>query len=87
LLRIPSVLVDFFGYPLDFEPTKHVLALQTLMFLVLSERWNSVRGENVNIGAMQWSRRDAKSNKAVSFVSVDSDVSEEILRKARNTEE
>jgi D-3-phosphoglycerate dehydrogenase len=80
-------IVDFFGYPLDFEPTKHVLALQNIDVPGIIGKVGTLLGEkNVNIGAMQWSRRDAKSNKAVSFVSVDSDVSEEILEKLRNTE-
>lgn len=80
-------IVDFFGYPLDFEPTKYVLALQNRDVPGIIGKVGTLLGENnVNIGAMQWSRRESKSNKAVSFVSVDNDVSGQMVEKLRNTD-
>jgi D-3-phosphoglycerate dehydrogenase len=80
-------IVDFFGYTLDFEPTRHVLALQNMDVPGIIGKVGTLLGQNnVNIAAMQWSRRDPQSKKAVSFVSVDSDVSAELIEKLRNTE-
>jgi len=80
-------IVDFFGYTLDFEPTKYVLALQNTDVPGIIGKVGTLLGQNnVNIAAMQWSRRDISSNKAVSFVSVDEEVSDDILEKLRNTD-
>ncbi len=79
-------IVDFFGYTLDFEPTKHVVALQNMDVPGIIGKVGTLLGQNnINIAAMQWSR-STKSNKAVSFVSVDSDVSSELLEKLRSME-
>jgi len=76
-------IVDFFGYALDFEPTKHVIALQNKDVPGIIGKVGSLLGENnINIGAMQWSR-SKKGDKAVSFVSVDSEINDEILEKLR----
>ena len=80
-------IVDFFGYTLDFEPTKYVLALQNTDVPGIIGKVGTLLGQNnVNIAAMQWSCRDISSNKAVSFVSVDEEVSDDILEKLRNTD-
>lgn len=77
-------IVDFFGYTLDFEPTKHVLALQNVDVPGIIGKVGTLLGlNNINIGAMQWSRSPRSKNKAVSFVSVDSDVSPELLAQLR----
>ncbi|AGC68144.1 D-3-phosphoglycerate dehydrogenase SerA [Thermoclostridium stercorarium subsp. stercorarium DSM 8532] len=74
-------IVDFFGYKLDFEPTPHVLALQNIDVPGIIGKVGTLLGENnINIAAMQWSR-NRKGEKAVSFVSVDTEVSDEILQK------
>lgn len=77
-------IVDFFGYQLDFEPTQYVLALQNRDVPGIIGKVGTLLGENnINIAAMQWSR-NSKDGKAVSFVSVDSDVSDEILEQLRS---
>lgn len=77
-------IVDFFGYQLDFEPTQYVLALQNKDIPGIIGKVGTLLGENnINIAAMQWSR-NSKDGKAVSFVSVDSDVPEEILERLRS---
>lgn len=77
-------IVDFFGYQLDFEPTQYVLALQNRDVPGIIGKVGTLLGENnINIAAMQWSR-NSRDGKAVSFVSVDSDVSDEILQKMRS---
>lgn len=76
-------IVDFFGYKMDFEPTSHVLALQNKDVPGIIGKVGTLLGENnINIGAMQWGR-SAKESKAVSFVSIDSDVSQELIEKLR----
>jgi D-3-phosphoglycerate dehydrogenase len=79
-------IVDFFGYKMDFEPTSHVLALQNKDVPGIIGKVGTLLGENnINIGAMQWGR-SAKESKAVSFVSVDSDVSADLVEKLRGIE-
>jgi len=74
-------IVDFFGYTLDFEPTSHVLALQNKDVPGIIGKVGTLLGANdINIAAMQWSR-STKGNKAVSFVSVDGEVSDDVLKK------
>jgi D-3-phosphoglycerate dehydrogenase / 2-oxoglutarate reductase len=76
-------LVDFFGYKLDFEPTPYVVAIQNIDKPGIIGKIGTTLGErDINIAAMQWSR-NRKGEKAVSFVSVDSIVSEEILEILR----
>ena len=77
-------IVDFFGYKLDFEPTKHVLAIQNKDVPGIIGKVGTLLGRNdINIAATQWSRSQ-KGNKAVSFVSVDSEVSDELLNELRS---
>ncbi|MDD4295910.1 MAG: NAD(P)-dependent oxidoreductase, partial [Ruminiclostridium sp.] len=72
-------IVDFFGYKLDFEPTPHVIALQNKDIPGIIGKVGTLLGENnINIAAMQWSR-NKRGDKAVSFVSVDVDISDELL--------
>lgn len=76
-------LVDFFGYKLDFEPTPYVVAIQNIDKPGIIGKIGTILGErDINIAAMQWSR-NRKGEKAVSFVSVDSVVCEEILEVLR----
>ena len=76
-------IVDFFGYKMDFEPSKYILALQNIDKPGIIGRVGTVLGDlGINIAAMQWSR-NSSGDKAVSFVSVDEDVSEDILEKLR----
>lgn len=74
-------IVDFFGYQLDFEPTPHVIALQNMDVPGIIGKVGTLLGENnINIAAMQWSR-NRRRDKAVSFVSVDAEVSNEVLQE------
>ncbi len=76
-------IVDFFGYKLDFEPTKRVLALQNKDVPGIIGKVGTLLGEkNINIAAMQWGRKE-KGIKAVSFVSVDNGISDELLEELR----
>ncbi|NLM73883.1 MAG: phosphoglycerate dehydrogenase [Clostridiaceae bacterium] len=76
-------IVDFFGYKLDFEPTAHVIALQNIDVPGIIGKIGTLLGEkNINIAAMQWGRKE-KGTKAVSFVSVDSEISDELLDELR----
>ncbi len=79
-------IVDFFGYKLDFEPAPYVIAIQNIDKPGIIGRIGTLLGSNgINIAAMQWSR-NRKGEKAVSFVSVDGEVSDEILAQLRKTE-
>jgi len=79
-------IVDFFGYKLDFEPTPYVIAIQNIDKPGIIGRIGTLLGSNgINIAAMQWSR-NRKGEKAVSFVSVDGDLSNDILAQLRQTE-
>ncbi|NMA66530.1 MAG: phosphoglycerate dehydrogenase [Clostridiaceae bacterium] len=76
-------IVDFYGYKLDFEPTKHVLALQNKDIPGIIGKVGTLLGKNdINIAAMQWGRKE-RGIKAVSFVSVDSEISDEVLDELR----
>ncbi|RCX13804.1 D-3-phosphoglycerate dehydrogenase [Anaerobacterium chartisolvens] len=76
-------IVDFFGYKLDFEPTPYVIAIQNIDKPGIIGRIGTMLGEaDINIAAMQWSR-NRKGEKAVSFVSVDVEVSNEVLESLK----
>ena len=76
-------IVDFFGYKLDFEPSPFILAIQNIDKPGIIGRIGTILGSaGVNIAAMQWSR-NRKGEKAVSFVSVDQEVSNETLEELR----
>jgi D-3-phosphoglycerate dehydrogenase / 2-oxoglutarate reductase len=79
-------IVDFFGYKLDFEPSPYIIAIQNIDKPGIIGRIGTLLGSNsINIGAMQWSR-SKKGEKAVSFVSVDGEVNEQVLSQLRQTE-
>jgi D-3-phosphoglycerate dehydrogenase / 2-oxoglutarate reductase len=79
-------IVDFFGYKLDFEPSPYVIAIQNIDMPGIIGRVGTLLGShNINIAAMQWSR-NSKGEKAVSFVSVDGEVSDDVLSKLIKTE-
>jgi D-3-phosphoglycerate dehydrogenase / 2-oxoglutarate reductase len=72
-------IVDFFGYKLDFEPAPYVIAIQNIDMPGTIGRVGTLLGANgINIAAMQWSR-NRKGEKAISFVSVDGEVSDAVL--------
>lgn len=79
-------IVDFFGYKLDFEPAPSVIAIQNIDMPGTIGRIGTLLGAHgINIAAMQWSR-NRRGEKAVSFVSVDGEVTEDILSQLRKTE-
>ena len=79
-------IVDFFGYKLDFEPTPYVIAIQNIDKPGTIGRIGTLLGSHgINIAAMQWSR-NRRGERAVSFVSVDGEVPDEVLAQLRNTE-
>lgn len=72
-------IVDFFGYKLDFEPSPYVIAIQNIDRPGVIGKIGTLLGSNdINIAAMQWSR-NRRGEKALSFVSVDVEVSDDIL--------
>ncbi len=72
-------VVDFFGYKLDFEPTPYVLAIQNVDKPGIIGQIGTILGAaDINIAAMQWSR-NKKGDKAVAFVSVDCEVTNEVI--------
>jgi D-3-phosphoglycerate dehydrogenase len=76
-------IVDFFGYQMDFEPTPYVLALQNHDVPGIIGKVGTVLGEKgINIAAMQWSRK-MTGDKAVSFISVDSEVDDATLAQIK----
>lgn len=77
-------IVDFFGYKLDFEPTPYIIAIQNIDKPGIIGQIGTILGAGgINIAAMQWSR-NRKGEKAVAFVSVDGEVSAEIMELLRN---
>lgn len=79
-------IVDFFGYKLDFEPTPYVIAIQNIDKPGTIGRIGTLLGSHgINIAAMQWSR-NRRGERAVSFVSVDGEVPDDVLAQLRNTE-
>ena len=77
-------IVDFFGYKMNFEPSPYVLAIQNIDKPGVIGQLGTILGAgDINIAAMQLSR-NRKGEKAVSFVSVDGEVSNEMLEKLRN---
>ncbi len=79
-------IVDFFGYKLDFEPTPYVVAVQNIDKPGIIGLIGTLFGKNgINIAAMQWSRSN-KGEKAVSFVSVDGPVSDDVIKQVSESE-
>jgi len=79
-----EVLVDFFGYHMDFELSPYVLAMQNQDVPGIIGRVGTLLGEkNINIATMHWSRKKDKM-RAQSFLSIDSPVDEETLEALRS---
>jgi D-3-phosphoglycerate dehydrogenase / 2-oxoglutarate reductase len=77
-------VVDFFGYKLDFDPTPYVIAIQNVDKPGIIGQIGTILGaSNINIAAMQWSR-NRRGDKAVAFVSVDAEVSNNVLQLLKN---
>jgi len=77
-------IVDFFGYKLDFEPTPYVIIVENVDKPGIIGQLGTILGAaNINIAAMQNSR-NKKGEKAVSFISVDGEVSQDVLRLMKN---
>ena len=76
-------IVDFFGYKLDFEPTPSVIAIQNVDRPGMIGKMCTALGDaGINIAAMQWSR-NRRGEKAVAFISVDGNVTQQILERLR----
>lgn len=79
-------IADFFGYQLDFEPAPYVIAIHCIDKPGIIGRVGTLLGANgLNIAAMQWSRK-GQGDRAVSFVSVDGEVSDAVLSQLRQSE-
>lgn len=77
-------IVDFFGYKMDFEPSPYVVAVQNVDKPGIIGQVGTILGAaGVNIASMQWSR-NRKGEKAVSFISVDNDVSKQVVDLIKN---
>ena len=77
-------IVDFFGYKLDFEPTPQVIVVRNTDTPGIIGRIGTLLGQHgINIGAMQWGR-NRKGEGAVAFVSVDSEISHEVLTQLQS---
>lgn len=73
-------IVEFYGYPLNFEPTPIVLALQNIDRPGMIGKIGVLLGaKNINIASFHLGRK-TRGEKAISFVSVDSHVSEEVIK-------
>ena len=76
-----EVLVDFFGYHMDFELSPYVVALQNQDVPGVIGRVGTILGENsINVATMHWGRKEEKM-KAQAFISVDSPVEQEVLER------
>ncbi len=74
-----EILVDFFGYHMDFELSPFVIAMQNDDVPGIIGRVGTVLGEHeINIATMHWSRKKDKM-RAQSFLSIDTPITEEIL--------
>ena len=70
-------ITDFFGYGMDFEPTRNVIAVQNEDKPGVIGRVGTILGEkNINIAALNWGR---KNNRANAFVGIDGEVSEDVV--------
>jgi D-3-phosphoglycerate dehydrogenase len=79
-------IVDFFGYKLDFEPSPQVIVLRNYDVPGIIGQVGTLLGkQDINIAAMQCSR-NRKGEKAMSFVSVDGEVSREALAQLQSIE-
>ena len=81
-----EVLVDFFGYHMDFELAPYVLALQNNDVPGVIGRIGTILGKNdVNIASMHWGRKKDKM-RAQAFISVDSPIDNDLLNQLGNVD-
>lgn len=81
-----EVLVDFFGYHMDFELSPYVLAMQNKDFPGIIGRIGTILGEQqINIATMHWSRKKDKM-RAQSFLSIDSPVDDATIESLKSIE-
>jgi len=74
-----EVLVDFFGYHMDFELSPYVLAMQNNDVPGVIGRVGTILGQNdINIATLHWGRKRDKM-RAQAFISVDSPVEPDLL--------
>ena len=80
-------LVDFFGYNVDFEPTTpYALAVQNIDQPGIIGQIGTILGvSKVNIASVRLSR-NRKGEKAVAFLGIDNEVTEEVLRLIINVD-
>jgi D-3-phosphoglycerate dehydrogenase len=79
-----EILVDFFGYHMDFELSPYVLAMQNSDMPGIIGRVGTVLGaQNINIATMHWSRKRDKM-RAQSFLSIDSPVDQATVEALKN---
>ena len=79
-------IVDYFGFKLDFEPSPQVLVLRNNDTPGIIGHVGTLLGQHgINIAAMQWSR-NRKGEEAMAFVSVDGEVSQEVLDELQTIE-
>lgn len=74
-----EILVDFFGYHMDFELSPLVIALQNQDVPGIIGKVGTILGQqNINIATMHWSRKKDKM-RAQSFLSIDSPVDDKTV--------
>lgn len=79
-----EILVDFFGYHMDFELSPHVIALQNDDVPGIIGQVGTILGqEKINIATLHWSRKKDKQ-RAQSFISVDSPVDEATVKALKS---
>ncbi len=78
-----EILVDFFGYHMDFELSPHVIAMQNNDVPGIIGRVGTLLGQkDINIATMHWSRKKDKM-RAQSFLSIDSPVDESTIESLK----
>ena len=81
-----EVLVDFFGYHMDFELSPFVLAIQNNDVPGVIGRVGTILGQHeINVATMHWGRKKDKM-RAQAFISVDSPVDNDVLDRLAGLE-
>jgi len=79
-------IVDIFGYKLDFEPMPYVLAIKNNDIPgMIGKIGTALSKNNINIASMQLSR-NKKGDIAASYISVDGEVSNQVIEFLKNIE-
>jgi D-3-phosphoglycerate dehydrogenase / 2-oxoglutarate reductase len=74
-----EILVDFFGYHMDFELAPHVIAIQNNDKPGIIGRVGTILGQqNINIATMHYSRKKDKM-RAQSIISIDTQADESVI--------